>query len=311
MTTAIIIPAFNEELTIERVMTEFYEFDNSLEIYAVDNNSDDDTPRIILETYKKLKCKGKLLTEKRQGKSLAVKKAFLEVDADYYVMVDGDLTYSVEDLPRLMEPVCLETADMVVGNRHHDGGYKKENKRPFHNFGNVLVRILINFFFRTDLNDILSGYRCFSKRFVKNYPIMCGGFALETDLTLHALDKGFIVEEIPIHYKDRPEGSESKLNTIQDGIGVLYTIFKIFKNYKPFYFFGFWSLLFFLCGLFAGSFPIMEYVANQYIYRVPLAVLATGLMIFSIISFAIGLILESNVENHRFMYALQLLNWKK
>jgi len=311
MTIAIIIPAFNEELTIEQVITDFYKFDSSFEIYVIDNNSSDGTRKIAIEVYDKLQCKGKILIEKRQGKALAVKQAFSKIDADFYVMIDADSTYSVEDLSNLMQPILDGRADMVVGNRHYDKRYQRENTRLFHNFGNSLVRLLINFFFNANLSDILSGYRCFSKKFVKNYPILCDGFALETDLTLHALDKGFSITEIPIQYKDRPSGSESKLNTFQDGFIVLSLIFKILKNYKPFYFFGLWSLVFFCLGIIFGSFPIFEYFNNQYISRVPLAILATGLMIFSIISFAIGLILQSNVENHRFMYALKLLHWGK
>lgn len=163
MSIAVIIPAYNEESTVDKVMREFFEFDRDLEIYVIDNNSTDDTRTIALETYKELGCKGSLLTEKRQGKSQAVKKAFSEVDADYYIMIDADLTYGVKDLSKLIEPVRQGLADMTVGNRHFENGYQKENKRPFHNFGNTLVRKLINFFFKSNLIDILSGYRCFSK----------------------------------------------------------------------------------------------------------------------------------------------------
>ena len=311
MTIAVIIPAFNEEFTIAKVVKDFYACDNTFEIYVVDNNSSDNTKEQVESVFKEVGCKGSCLFEPRQGKAAAVKKAFNEVDADIYVMVDADDTYSVEDIQSLIKPVQSGQADMVVGDRICKGDYKRENKRRFHSWGNTLVKRLINFFFKAGLSDILSGYRCFSKRFVKNYPIMCDGFALETDMTLHALDKGFVVKEVPIHYQDRPEGSESKLNTFQDGMLVLSTIFKILKNYRPLYFFGLWALIFLIMGLAAGSFPVFEYITERYIHRVPLAILATGLMIFSIISFAIGLILQCHVENHRFMYALQLLKWKK
>ena len=310
MSTAIIIPAFNEGKTIKKVILDFYNFDDDLQIYVIDNNSSDNTRKLTEEAFLETGCKGKLLVEPRQGKAIAVKKAFSEIDADVYVMIDADDTYSVKDLEALAMPVKDGVADMVVGDRLSKGYYKKENSRPFHTLGNTLVKRLINFFFNARLSDVLSGYRCFSKKFVKNYPIICEGFALETDMTLHALDKGFAIKEVPIQYKDRPEGSESKLNTFQDGFLVLHTIFKILKNYRPLYFFGAWGTAFFVVGLIAGSYPIIEYIQSQYVNRVPLAILATGLMICSIVSFAIGLILQSNVENHKFMYRLQLLHWK-
>lgn len=310
MKIALVIPAYNEELTIREVITEFYRHNADLEIYVVDNNSSDHTSSIALETYKELQCKGKLLFEPSPGKSAAVRKAFTEVDADIYVMVDADCTYPASDLDKLLQPIKDGEADMVVGDRHSEGHYKGENKRPFHNFGNNLVRDTINFFFKSELKDILSGYRVFTKSFVKNYPIMCSGFELETELTLHTVDKRFRIVEVPVAYLDRPEGSVSKLNTYFDGLRVIKTIFNIFRHYRPIAFFSAVALLFFFMGLVSGLLPIVEYIQTQYVSRVPLAILASGLMIISLLTFSIGLILDGIVTNHRFMYELKLIEWK-
>jgi glycosyltransferase involved in cell wall biosynthesis len=259
---------------------------------------------------KELGCDGTVISEKRQGKGMAVRKAFNEIDADYYVMVDADMTYDPEEVHTLLKPVVDGEQDMVVGDRHSSGMYKSENKRKFHNFGNSLVTKIINMLFKSSLVDILSGYRVFSRRFVKTFPITCAGFEIETEMTLHALDKRFQVKEIPVNYKDRPEGSFSKINTFSDGIRILRTIMWVFKDYRPLLFFGSLSLLFAVLGILMGLPVLYEYIEYKFIYRVPSAILATGLMIFSLLFFGIGLILDTVAKFQRFNYELHLLGGK-
>jgi glycosyltransferase involved in cell wall biosynthesis len=252
--------------------------------------------------------KGSVLFVKEQGKANAVRYAFQHIDADVYVMVDADLTYPAYHLPDLIAPIANGQADMVVGDRHATGAYKKENKRGFHNFGNWLVKYLIKKLFRSDLNDIMSGYRAFSKRFVKLYPILSGGFELETEMSIHALDKRYSVVEIPVDYKDRIEGSYSKLSTFKDGAKVLKTIFSIFENYRPLQFFSIISLFLLIAGLAVGFAPIMEYIknANHYITKVPSAILASSLVILSVLSFMCAIILNSIQFHNKINYELQM-----
>ena len=306
--TAIVLPAFNEEATIAGVMTEFHRKLPEAELIVINNNSSDRTLEIATQTLAALGAPGRVMTEPRQGKGHAVRRAFLEVDADAYILVDADLTYSAGDVDRMMAPVLRGEVDMVVGNRHFEQQYSKENKRPLHGFGNNLVKNLINLLFRADLQDIMSGYRAFNRTFVKNYPILLAGFQLETDMTLHALDKRFTIQEVPISYRDRPAGSVSKLNTLRDGVLVLSTIFGIFRHYKPLLFFSLVALFFLLIGLAVGTPVIIEYIRFQYIFAVPSAILACGLIICALLLFAVGLILDSTVRTHRFDFERNLLN---
>ena len=247
--------------------------------------------------------------EFRQGKGFVVQSMFAEIDADIYVMTDGDDTYPAEQARELIEPVIKYKCDMCVGDRLTNGTYSKENKRPAHDFGNKLVRFLINFFFKAKLHDIMSGYRAFSKRFVKNYPVLSKGFEIETEMTLHALDRGFNIKEVPIEYRDRPEGSVSKLNTITDGFLVLFTIGAICKDYHPLKFFGIIGALLTLIGLLCGWPVISEFIAARYITHVPLAVLAAAIMIIALLTFACGIILNSVAKNDKKSYALRLLDY--
>lgn len=306
---AVIIPAFNEESTIRDVMMRFHQELPPAGIYVIDNNSGDRTAQIARATLAELSCRGTVLFENRRGKANAVRKAFSEVDADLYVMVDADNTYSARDVHRLIDPVVAREADMTVGDRHASGAYERENKRRFHGFGNALVRKLINYLFKSELKDILSGYRAFSRRFVKNFPIMRQGFTLETELTLHALDKRFSIREVPIEYQERPLGSTSKINTLGDGIEIIRYIFDIFKDYRPLAFFGVCSVIFFCLGFIAGLPVIIEFIKTRFILHIPLAILSTGLMLFSVVSLAIGIILDAVVKNHRFQYELSLLRY--
>lgn len=310
-TTAIVIPAYNEAATIKDVITTFNsELPDAL-IYVVDNNSSDDTSRIARDTLASLNAAGQVLSERQQGKAHAMKKAFSEVNADYYVVVDADMTYFAKDAHELLKAVTDRGVDMAVGNRHAHGHYQVENKRIFHNFGNNLVKWLIRFLFQGQLNDILSGYRAFNRKFVKNFPILSSDFAIESELTLHALDKGFMVEEVPISYQDRPTGSVSKLNTYVDGIKIIKLILDIFKDYRPLTFFSVIAFLFFVAGMGIGFPVILEFIDFHYIYKVPSAILASGLMIFAIIFFSIGVTLDTVVNKHRFMYQLQLLRYQE
>lgn len=306
---AIILPAYNEELTIADTMRDFHRACPEAEIFVVDNASTDGTNALAQATYKELGCKGRLMFEPRKGKAAAVRKAFFEIDADVYVMADADLTYPASDLSTLLKPVLEGRADIVCGNRHDSGVYKRENKRPLHDFGNNLVRRLINLLFNGSLQDILTGYRVMSKRFVKNYPILADGFEIETEMSIHALDKGYTIVELPTDYRDRPEGSFSKLNTITDGILVVKTIFSIFVKYRPLLFFSLCSVAFAAAALAAGSFPVMEYFKTGTILHIPLAILASGLSVLSMLSFSVAVILDGLAAGQRFNHALQLLHW--
>lgn len=237
-TLAIILPAYNEEQTIAATIEGFHQAMPEAAIWVINNRSSDKTEAIASETIAQLKCQGGVINERRPGKGNAVRRGFHDVDADIYVMADADQTYPAEQVRELIRPIMSGEADMVVGDRHSAGHYAAENKRALHGFGNKLVRYLVNKLFQANLADIMSGYRAFNRRFVKNYPILVEGFEIETDMTLHALDKRFRIVEIPIQYRDRPDGSFSKLNTVRDGARVLKTIGNILRYYRPLFFFG-------------------------------------------------------------------------
>lgn len=303
MKTAVLIPCYNEELTIEKVIKDFKRELPEAEIYVYDNNSKDKTAQIAEKN-------GAIVRhEYRQGKGNVVRSMFRDIDADIYVMADGDDTYPAEEVHKLIEPVVKGEADMVIGDRLTNGTYQKENKRHFHEFGNNLVKKAINVAFKTNLKDIMTGYRVFNKIFVKNMPVLSPKFEIETEMSLHALDKKFIIKEIPIVYRDRPEGSESKLNTVSDGMKVIKTIIKMFKDFKPRQFFWMVSMLFVLLGLIVGVPVIVEFIRTGYITKMPSAVLATGIMILAVIIAQCGVILDTVVKQHREKYELQLLRY--
>lgn len=306
MKTAIIIPAYNESQTIAQVMEQFHAELPDAALFVVDNNSTDDTATIALKTYAKLGCRGHLISEPRQGKAMAVRTAFQSVDADIFIMVDADCTYPVESVHEMIKPVADGTADMVVGDRLSQGHYGRENKRRMHATGNRFVRWLLNWLYKASLQDILSGYRVFSRRFVDTFPVLCTGFELEANLTLHSLDKRLRITEVPIKYVDRPHGSTSKLRTVHDGIRVLMLIFNIFRIYRPMVFFGFFALICFLASIAAGILPVLEYIQHRYIYRVPLAVLASAFGILSVLFMSIALILDGMSINHRIEFEYHL-----
>lgn len=302
-----IIPAYNEELTIGAMLEQLSSMYPDLEVWVIDNNSSDKTNEIAKEKFAKLSLKGGVIFEARQGKAFAMRTAFHNIDADYYGMIDADNTYPLIEFKKMLDLAINENIDMVIGDRHTRGDYQKVMDRPFHNFGNHFVNGLINKLFSANIKDFMSGYRILSRNFVKNYPVLCGGFEIEVEMTIHALDKRFKLKEYPITFADRPAGSFSKLNTYRDGLKIIKTIFWIFKDYRPLRFFTILASIFFLMGIISGFTVIVEFLKTNYITHIPLAILATGLMLFSVIFCSIGLILDTIVKNHKFDYELRLL----
>ena len=296
---AIVLPAYNEAKTMAQVMEQFHRALPEAFLCVVDNASTDDTGRIARDTLLRLGATGVVIHEASKGKASAVRRAFLEVDARAYLMADADLTYPAEQARELLAPVLEGRCDMAVGDRISGGDYAAENKRPGHEWGNALVARLINKLYGSSLRDVLTGYRAFNRRFVKNYPVLVRGFELETDLTLHALESRHRVLEVPVRYRDRPEGSFSKLSTTRDGIRVLSAIFQISRHYRPMPFFGSVALVLFVAGLVAGLGPVADYVADRYVYRVPMAILAVGLVLSSLFSLTTGLVLSTIVRGHQ------------
>ena len=297
---AVLIPCYNEEATISTVIADFRRELPEAEIYVYDNNSTDTTYELAVA------CGAIVKKEPRQGKGNVIRQMFFDIDADYYLMVDGDDTYPAEAVHGLLDKLRSGEADMVIGDRLSNGTYFDENKRPFHDFGNNLVKNTITRLYKTKIRDVMTGYRGFNRIFVKSFPIMSSGFQIETELTIHALDKKFKLVELPIDYRDRPEGSESKLNTFSDGFKVIMMIVKMWKDYKPLMFFGIWTFFFFVFGLFAGVPVIREYMLTHFITRVPSAILSTGLMIRALLSLVTGLILDTVVTNAKKEYELNL-----
>ena len=308
---SVILPAYNEEATIEQTIKDFHDNLPQAKIWVVNNNSTDNTEYIARKALKETGNDGRLINELRQGKGNALRRAFLEIDAEVYLIADADLTYPANQASELVGQVLNRSADMVIGERHSKGHYQKENKRPFHNFGNRLVRFLVNKLFNAKLLDIMSGYRAFSKAFVKTYPIVVEGFEIETDMTLHALDKRFRIIEIPIDYKDRPEGSFSKLSTFKDGLRVLMTINTILRYYRPMLFFGALSLIFVIGGLFVGLPVVIEWQETGYISLIPSAILATGMEIFGLILLSVGFILDAVIHLERRNFEQNLVDFIK
>lgn len=297
---AILIPCYNESLTIKKVINDFQRELPEADIYVYDNNSTDNTYEIALNEGAIVK------KEPRQGKGNVIRQMFFDIEADFYLMVDGDDTYPAEYASELLAALREERADMVIGDRLSNGTYFNENKRAFHDFGNNLVKNSINYLYKAQIKDVMTGYRGFNRMFVKSFPVMSSGFQIETEFTIHALDKRFKLVEVPIDYRDRPEGSESKLDTYSDGIKVLLTILRMFKDYKPMLFFSIFSLIFFLFGLVFGIPVINEFLQTGFITKVPSSILASGLMIFSLLLLVTGLILDTVVTNAKKDYELNL-----
>ena len=294
---AVLIPCYNESRTIEKVVSDFKRALPEAAIYVYDNNSTDGTGEIAARA-------GAIVRrEYMQGKGNVIRRMFREIDADCYVMADGDDTYPADVSPELVRLVLEEQADMVVGDRL-SSTYFTENKRPFHNLGNSLVRKSINMLFKSDIQDIMTGYRAFSYAFVKTYP---KGFEIETDMTIHAVTRNMLVRNVVIDYRDRPDGSESKLNTYSDGAKVLMTIARLFKNYKPFSFFGLISLLLMIVSA-CFMIPVLaEYFATGMVPRFPTLIVCGVTMLAALLLFVSGLLLSTMLESDRrdFEFKLQ------
>lgn len=290
---AVLLPCYNEEVTIKKVINDFKKELPKADIYVYNNNSKD-------KSYEIAKKEGAIvINEFKQGKGHVVRSMFRDIEADIYVMVDSDDTYPADAVHKLIKIVEQNKADMVIGDRLSNGTYEKENKRNFHGFGNALVKNTVNFIFKTKLNDIMTGYRVFNRDFVKNIPVLSPGFEIETEMTFHALDRNYKIVEVPIEYRDRPKGSSSKLNTFSDGIKVLCTIFKMFKNYRPLSFFTIISFIFFILGLVLGVPICVEFFKTGIVERFPTAILATGIVLCGMLSLSIGIILDTIVRQHK------------
>ena len=269
---AVIIPCYNEALTIGKVIDDFHRELPQATVYVYDNNSSDDTSRIATEHGATVRF------EPRQGKGNVCRQMFRDIDADCYLMVDGDDTYPAEAAKALCEPILNGTADMTVGDRLSNGTYAEENKRAFHGFGNNLVRAMIKWIYGYSFDDVMTGYRAMSRPFVKTFPVLSEGFQIETELSIHAVDHRWRIKDVPIEYRDRPEGSESKLNTVSDGIKVVAMIGTLFKDYRPLKFFSLVALLFAVIGLALGMPIVVEYFQTGLVPRFPTAMLAASFM---------------------------------
>lgn len=301
---ALLLPAYNEEQTVEATIRSFHAVLPDASIWVIDNCSNDATQTIARSTILSIGCSGGVLFEARKGKGNAVRCAFRAVEADVYVLADADSTYPAEQAPALIDPILNNVADLVVGDRISSGYYDSQNKRYLHGFGNRLVRFLVNSLFKASLNDIMSGYRVMSRRFVKSYPILVEGFEIETDMTLHALDKRFRIKEIPVSYYNRPVGSVSKLSTFSDGVRVIFTIMNILRYYKPLVFFGGLGICISALGVITAIPVFNDWLKYRYIHHIPLALLSTGLEIVAVLMFTVGLILDSISHHNKLSFEL-------
>ena len=292
---AVLIPCYNEETTIGKVIRDFKKVLPDAKIYVYDNNSIDKTALVA-------KKEGAITrNEYKQGKGNVVRKMFYDIDALCYILVDGDDTYSAKHAKEMADYILSGNYDMVIGDRL-SLDYFKENKRIFHGFGNKLVRKLINIIFKSNINDIMTGYRAFSYRFVKTFPILSRGFEIETEMTIHALDKNISIKEIPVNYKDRPSGSISKLNTFKDGIKVLKTIFNLFIEYKPLTFFAIISILL-MTGSLVMFIPVLnEYLQTGLVPKFPTLIVSVFLSIIAILLLMCGIILNVVIKKDRKLY---------
>jgi glycosyltransferase involved in cell wall biosynthesis len=300
MKTAVLIPCYNEALTVEKVIKAFRDQLPAAQIYVYDNNSTDGTGEFAMKAGAIVK------KEYRQGKANVVRSMFRDVDADIFIITDGDDTYPADEVKNLLHAFEKFNADMVIGDRFSKGSIIAENQRHWHRFGNNLVRYLINKLFDVHLSDIMSGYRVFSKKFVKNYPVFCKGFELETEMTIFALNHHLFLVEVPITIKERPKGSFSKLNTFSDGRKIMATIFNLFRYYRPLVFFGTISVVLIIVSMLIGIPVVIEFFKFHYVYKVPSAILASSIMLLAILSYVIGLILDTitTIDKKNFLIRL-------
>lgn len=299
---AVLIPCYNEAKTIKKVVEDFKAaLPEDAVIYVYDNNSSDGTAEIAKEAGAVVRY------ERKQGKGNVIRKMFYEIDAECYIMADGDDTYPAESAGEMADKILNEGVDMVIGDRL-SSTYFTQNKRPFHNFGNDLVRKSINLLFKSDIKDIMTGYRAFSYRFVKSFPLLSKGFEIETEMSIHAVDKNMTLENVVIEYRDRPEGSESKLNTISDGIKVLRTIVRLFRNYKPLRFFGIIASVLALLSLIFFIPVLVEYIKTGLVPHFPTLIVCGFSAIAAIQSLFSGLILENIQQKNRQDFEMALIN---
>lgn len=296
---AVIIPCYNESKTIEKVVKDYKNVLPLADIYVYDNNSTDGTDKIAKEAGAIVRY------ERKQGKGNVIRSMFREIDADCYLMIDGDDTYSAVNAREMCDYVLNDNVDMVIGDRL-SSTYFKENKRPFHSTGNRLVRFLINKVFGSTINDIMTGYRAFSYRFVKSFPVLSKGFEIETEMTIHAIDNNMNMREVTIEYKDRPDGSESKLNTYSDGIKVLKTIAMLCKEYRPRIFFYTISLVFLIISLVMGIPVVAEYYSTGLVPKFPSLIVSAICFLISILLFVSGIILQVIAKKHRQSFEIYL-----
>lgn len=297
---AVLIPCYNESKTIEKVVKDFKQALPEAVIYVYDNNSSDGTDEIAR------KAGAIVRYEYQQGKGNVIRRMFREIDAQCYIMTDGDDTYPADEARKLCDAVLNRNADMVVGDRL-SSSYFEENKRPFHNFGNSIVRGSINKMFKSDIRDIMTGYRAFSYLFVKSFPVLSKGFEIETEMSIHAIDKNMRVENVIIQYRDRPEGSVSKLNTYSDGMKVLGTIIRLYKNYKPS---GFFGLIAALLAVIATVFvaPVLgDYFATGLVERFPTLIVCCFVYIAAIESFFAGIVLATSNQKNKHDFEMNLI----
>lgn len=297
---AVLIPCYNEAVTIAKVVDDFRRELPAATVYVYDNNSSDGTAEIA-------RAHGAVVRhEPRQGKGNVVRQMFRDIDADCYLMVDGDDTYPAEAAHALCDPILENRADMTVGDRLSNGTYAEENKRAFHGFGNDLVRAMIKWIYGYGFDDVMTGYRAFSRTFVKTFPVLSEGFQIETELSIHAVDRRWRILDVPIVYRDRPEGSESKLDTVGDGIKVVMMIGSLFKNYRPLKFFSLVALILAIIGLAFGIPVIFEYLQTGLVPRFPTAILALGFIFLASLALVAGLILDSVAKSERRQWELNV-----
>lgn len=296
---AVLIPCYNEAKTIKKVVEDYKKALPEATIYVYDNNSTDKTDVIAK------KAGATVCYEYRQGKGNVIRSMFLDIEADCYLMVDGDDTYPSENAREMCNLVLEGKADMVIGDRL-SSTYFKENKRVFHNSGNKIVRWLINHLFDNKIKDIMTGYRAFSYDFVKGFPVLSKGFEIETEMTIFAVDKNYKIKEIPVNYRDRPLGSVSKLNTYKDGMKVLKTIVSLFKDYKPFLFFSYLALLFVIIATILVVPVLIDYFTTGLVLRFPTLIVSGFIYLFASLLFITGIILNVIVKKNRQNYELYL-----
>lgn len=295
----ILIPCYNEAQTIEKVVKDFKDVLPTATVYVYDNNSTDRTAELAQ------KAGAIVRHEYQQGKGNVMRRMFREIEADAYILVDGDDTYPAEAAPEMVRLVLEKQADMVVGDRL-SSTYYTQNKRPFHNFGNDLVRFCTNHLFGGEIKDIMTGYRAFSYQFVKSYPVLSKGFEIETEMTIHALQRNMQVENVVIEYRDRPEGSESKLNTYSDGFKVLRTILRLYKNYRPLAFFGLIAAVLAVLGI-GFLIPVLQaYFATGLVSRFPTLIVCGLTLVAALLTFMSGVILDSQLSKDKRDFEFQL-----